>query len=293
MDIDSIFDSIFDDSPVSDADTDRETDPETDAETDADDGKSLDAKQKDAAKDTNPHEPKTDPSGQGGEKSGNPGGNQPNKNHTAVNAPEMGMENNTPASAFYAYMQKYTKGNPDEHPIQQNAQNPLDLGDKINHMEAAGSDLQPAVQEILRQMPEMQAIRAIAEQQIRRAQKDAFENELKKISEIDPSVTKAEDLENIENKDAFLDFVLNKGFPISDAFKLSQFDTLIANSARKAKQETINRVNSKQHLKPVSGVYGEEISVPDDIMEEYRLLNPDASDEEIKKHYKKSLKGAS
>lgn len=166
----------------------------------------------------------------------------------------------------------------------------VSMDEEIGGLGFTGKDIQPVVEDIVRRIPEVQAAREMVRLSEEKVQQEAFSEELRKISALDPSVKTPEDLEKISGIEVFHDLVLNRGYALSDAFKIAQFDALLGSSRSAGGQEALNRVHTKSHLKPVSGVYGEEVTVPEDVLEEYRALNPDASEEEIKKHYQKSLK---
>lgn len=58
------------------------------------------------------------------------------------------------------------------------------------------------------------------------------------------------------------------------------------------RQAAIDKAISKDHIKPNGGSSEvETIEVPNDVFRQYKALNPKATDAEIRKHYKNSLKG--
>ena len=52
----------------------------------------------------------------------------------------------------------------------------------------------------------------------------------------------------------------------------------------------MNAVQSKQHLNKIKHRGDGAVSVPDSVLEEYRVLNPGATKEDIQKHYQSYIK---
>lgn len=162
------------------------------------------------------------------------------------------------------------------------------LQDDIKGLGFSGKDIEPVVQKIVQNMPEM----ARAQEMMRKAEEKeqalAFSEELSKISKLDPSIQDAEDLKKMEEYDSFFDLVVNRGYKLSDAFKLARYEKLVDNAAKAAGQKAINSVAGKNHFKNVSGGTEDDVQVPKDVAEQYRAINPGVSMAEIRAHYKKS-----
>lgn len=114
--------------------------------------------------------------------------------------------------------------------------------------------------------------------------------ELAEIHRLDPGVNSLEDILKGPEKDAFVSAV-RRGNSFLDAFRLASFDRLRqqrqAEAAQRAAQAERNRSRSKEHMVP-AGSRGQGASdVPADILELYREIMPEASAEEIQKHYNK------
>ncbi len=116
-----------------------------------------------------------------------------------------------------------------------------------------------------------------------------IEDELKTIAQLDPTIKSIGDLAATENYKGVYDLV-QKGYSLSDAYKLVNFDKIMQNTASQTKQAAINSANAKNHMTPTSSRGEGAVSVPNDIKESYRMFNPTATDAEISKHYNKYLR---
>lgn len=166
----------------------------------------------------------------------------------------------------------------------------FDPDKEISDLGFTARDIRPAVERIVKDIPELKAAAALVAEANKKAENAAFEAEMKKITDLDPEVKSPADFDKLQNREVFEDLVFNRGYALSDAFKIASFERLMKSTNRKARQETLNSVHSKDHLSKTEGGAGDEISVPEDIMEEYLALNPDATRKEITEHYRKSLK---
>ena len=148
-------------------------------------------------------------------------------------------------------------------------------------------------QQMIAGLPEVQAAReqaAAAEkvtQENRRAQMQAqLEREIAQIAAIDPTVQSMDDLVKLESYPKIFERV-NQGMSVYDAWRLENMDAIL-DAGRKgaARQAAANR-DSKDHLKVTKarGDGGQLKAVPADVMQMYRALNPDKTDEQILKHY--------
>ena len=115
------------------------------------------------------------------------------------------------------------------------------------------------------------------------------EAEIKEINELDPEakLERVEDLLKMDNAKEFYDFV-KKGNSFVDAYKLANYDRLAARRAEAAKQQALQLARSKDHLNGAGVSRGSgSASVPQDQMQMFRLINPNASEEEIRRYYNK------
>ena len=116
-----------------------------------------------------------------------------------------------------------------------------------------------------------------------------FESELEKIREIDPTIRNAEDLFASENEAAMTELI-KKNYSISDAYFIANREKLMERAASAGAQQTRNNAANKGHLNANSPHGTGGITVPEDVMSEFRLINPNASDDEIRAFYQRDLK---
>ena len=116
------------------------------------------------------------------------------------------------------------------------------------------------------------------------------DEQLKKISELDPNIRQLQDLAKMPNYPQFYELV-KKGNSLLDAFKLANFETLSQGTAARARQAAINAAQSKQHLAQTQTRGKGAVPVPSDVKELYRTMNPGVTDAEIQAHYSRTHKG--
>lgn len=166
---------------------------------------------------------------------------------------------------------------------------------KAKLMEKAGIT-QEEFQAFVQGLPEVRAARqakAEAEAAARQAReqeaKARVDEQLRQIQAIDPTVKELGDLAKLDTYPKLYDMV-KRGYSILDAYRLANYDALTHRAAEASRKAAINSVQSKQHLKATESRGGGAIPVPDSVLEEYRVLNPGATKEEIQKHYQSYMK---
>lgn len=130
----------------------------------------------------------------------------------------------------------------------------------------------------------------VIEAQREREQKAVLDSAINEISAIDPDIKSLNDLLALDNYNEFYDLV-ERGYALPDAYKIISFDKLSNKKAASAAQTVINNVNSKGHITTTKGTQTKEVTVPDEILAEYRKNNPNMSEDEIRKHYSKFIGG--
>ena len=157
---------------------------------------------------------------------------------------------------------------------------------------------QEEFQAFVQGLPEVRAARqakAEAEAAARQAReqeaKARVDEQLRQIRAIDPTVKELGDLAKLDTYPKLYDMV-KRGYSILDAYRLANYDTLTQRAAEASRKAAINSVQSKQHLKATESRGGGAIPVPDSVLEEYRVLNPGATKEEIQKHYQSYMKNS-
>lgn len=168
---------------------------------------------------------------------------------------------------------------------------------KAKLMEKAGIT-QEEFQAFVQGLPEVRAARqakAEAEAAARQAReqeaKARVDEQLRQIQAIDPTVKELGDLAKLDTYPKLYDMV-KRGYSILDAYRLANYDTLTQRAAEASRKAAINSVQSKQHLKATESRGGGAIPIPDSVLEEYRVLNPGATKEEIQKHYQSYMKNS-
>ncbi len=159
-----------------------------------------------------------------------------------------------------------------------------------SRLRRAGVDVE-ALEELVSENPEVKAARAVvaeAEREKARAaevrQRAAFDEEIRKVGEIDPTVKSVEDL---RAKPYFGDVyrMVERGYSISDAVRLATYDENIRRVAEGSAKSAAAKAASKAHLVPTSSRGQGALTVPAAIMNQYRLFCPDATDAEIQKMF--------
>lgn len=143
-------------------------------------------------------------------------------------------------------------------------------------------------------LPEVREARE-AKQQAEQAKKEAQEaaarvkvdEQMKEISSLDPTIRSMEDLAKMPTYPKFYELV-KKGNTLTDAFKLANYDALTKGAAAGARQAALNAAQGKQHMGQTQTRGAGAVSVPAEVMEQYRAFNPDATEAEIRAHYAKN-----
>jgi len=79
------------------------------------------------------------------------------------------------------------------------------------------------------------------------------------------------------------------GLTLPEAYLVVERKNIEARKVEAAKQATLNNIQSKDHVRGNGkGVEGDTVRIPDDVLAQYRALNPGKSMEDYKKHWKKS-----
>lgn len=153
-----------------------------------------------------------------------------------------------------------------------------------------------AYSQFVNDLPEVQAARQ-AKEEADRAAREARDREarakideqLKEIQAMDPSIKELKDLAKMETYPKLYEMV-RRGYSISDAYKLANYDALSTRTAAAGRQAAVTAIQSKQHLSATKPRGEGAVSVPDSVMAEYRRFNPHATREQIQKHYANYIK---
>lgn len=129
-------------------------------------------------------------------------------------------------------------------------------------------------------------------QQQEQRQRDQIRSEIDEIGKLDPRIREAQDLVNLpEEEYASFKAYVDKGYGFLDSWRLSHMDQIAEKRAEQARQQALTNDRGKEHLRSSGKSQGTgAVSVPPDVMRQYRLFNPKATDSEIQAHYNKTLK---
>lgn len=146
------------------------------------------------------------------------------------------------------------------------------------------------INNVISNNPEILKAKKIIAEQERRDSERRLEEDVKEISKLDGSIKTVTDLINHPSYANIVERVKN-GASVLDAYKLENFDALTGRATDAAVQHVYNNINNKSHMKGVTGSGTTDIVVPDDVYKTYKKNMPNWTDEQIKKHYAKEMKG--
>lgn len=145
------------------------------------------------------------------------------------------------------------------------------------------------------EQPEIKAQLEEAREAKRQAAAAAMNEQLRQIHELDPAINTVEDLAKMPNYAEFYRFVKQNRLSLVEAYRLANMERLSERAAAATKQAAMNAAQSKAHLEATKarGKGGDVTVVPNDVREYYRMINPKATEAEVKADYAKYLKNLS
>lgn len=145
------------------------------------------------------------------------------------------------------------------------------------------------------EQPEIKAQLDEAQEAKRQAAAATMSEQMRQIHELDPEVNTVEDLAKMPNYADFYRLVKVNRLSLVQAYKLVNMERLSARTAAATKQAAMNAAQSKAHLEATKarGKGGDVTVVPNDVREYYRMINPKATEAEVKADYAKYLKNLS
>lgn len=151
-----------------------------------------------------------------------------------------------------------------------------------------------AVQEnpIVKQANDVVAQAQRMEQQARKTQRDTLiKNGLAEIAAVDPRVKNAEDLKSLygETWDEMLGY-MRAGVPMAKAWRAANMDTLMQQGRNAGRQAALNAMNTKSHMRSMQSQGKTAVSMPREVLEQYRKIVPGHSDAEYARHWAKNHK---
>lgn len=139
--------------------------------------------------------------------------------------------------------------------------------------------------------PVVREAQAVMEANQKAQAENAINESVKEISRIDSSVKSIDDILNAPNFNDILEYV-NKGMDLVAAYKVVNFDSLMAHNTAGAKQATINNMKGMAHLNQTNGVAGSNdagVEIPDSELGAWKRAFPDLSMKELRAKYNRTL----
>lgn len=122
--------------------------------------------------------------------------------------------------------------------------------------------------------------------------KARLEEDVKAISQLDSSVKNIDDILNAPNASQIIGLVKANNMSLVDAYKIANFDVLMANKTNATKQAAINNMKGTQHLSTTDGVTGGDdggVDIPSDELAFWKRAFPDASMKELRAKYNRTI----
>ncbi len=139
-----------------------------------------------------------------------------------------------------------------------------------------------AIREAVQNSPEFIHTQEMLKVQTQLANEAMFNSQLAKITQLNPEIKTLADLTKIPDSDVFDGLLATGKYTIDTAYKRLM-------EIRGAKPKT---TDTKSHLQTVGGsANGNYDEVPNDVMEQYKLFMPNATDKQIREHYRKNHGG--
>ena len=146
------------------------------------------------------------------------------------------------------------------------------------------------INDIVRNNPDVKKAQEIISANEMKASEDAFNKELDVIKGIDPSIKSFDDVMALDTFEDMRRIYEQGGKTLSEAFKIANFDSLIASKEAKARQSTLNQINSKDHLNGNRGGNSGGVTIPAETLKMYKAMMPGKTDAEYQAHYEKYRK---
>lgn len=162
-----------------------------------------------------------------------------------------------------------------------------------SQLEQAGIDPN-LIDNAVRNNPAVQYANAVIEQQQAEQAQSMVAEDIEAIRSIDPTIKSADDVAMLDTYPQMLAMIQNSGgrIRLSEAYKLVNFDRLVANQRQAGQQSAINQARSKGHLNAAAGVSGsvDGEDIPTGELSQWKAWFPDKSSKELRALYNKSRK---
>lgn len=189
--------------------------------------------------------------------------------------------------------------NPITHAPIKNAQDYLDALDAQNKLEARsqleskGIDPNLFEEMVNRQVennPYVQQAQVVLEEARQRELNETVNTGLKEIQKLNPSIKTIQDVLNQPNVEQFIEYT--KTMSMVNAYKLANFDSLMAGKVAGAKQAALNNMNGTSHLNQTDGLANAdngEVEIPADELGAWKRAFPHANAAELRKKYNNAI----
>lgn len=159
--------------------------------------------------------------------------------------------------------------------------------ERLEHIGVTDHDgFKSLMEEMIQKNPTVKQAQEILAKQEQERRDSFVKEQIKEINSFDTDIKTIDDLTRLDRYDDLIKKV-EKGYDLVDAYKLVYFDKVKNKEVESTKQKVLNNLESKEHLKTVSGGAAKEIHVPADIMAMYKKNIPSMSEADIRKHYAK------
>lgn len=144
------------------------------------------------------------------------------------------------------------------------------------------------IEKIVEQSPLMRQAQAIIEQNKQMEVERQLQSEFEEIQKLDPTIKTMNDIPNMDQ----IQNMVNSGMNLLNAFKVANFDTLIAKKTAGAKQTAINQMKGKSHMSGVDSLSEEsdDVEIPTAEYAMFKEMFPNKSAADLKKLYNKTMK---
>lgn len=167
-----------------------------------------------------------------------------------------------------------------------------DLEAAIQRQEAQNAGIDPElISRLVSEHPDVKKAREVAARQEAEMGQNLIKTELAELNKEYPDLKleSIQDIQKLPNFEAIL-AKAQKGYSLLDAYESVNKSEIRKQQADAARQATLNSVQGKGHLKGNGqGTDVDTTTIPDDVLEMYKALNPGKTFDEYKAHYKKSL----
>ena len=118
-----------------------------------------------------------------------------------------------------------------------------------------------------------------------RQARERLDADLAQIRKLCPEIKNLDALVAHKSYDKVIARMKETGDGVLDAFKHVNFDELMTDREKNVRRQGVRNQRGKDHLKGSGGKGSGGVSVPGEVYREYKRYNPNATDEEIARHY--------